>query len=119
MKLTADQLQGKDQALKFSFILLLHYSICIFLIYFSDEFKNYALTHPVYAKLFTTYLELQRYHSGMLDEDGIESNDSPVKDSPVTKSAIPVSETTPIARNKVCPEGNDEDNSSTSDKKDD
>ncbi|KAK2514920.1 hypothetical protein Q9233_014704 [Columba guinea] len=84
-----------------------------------DEFKNYALTHPVYAKLFTTYLELQRYHSGMLDEDGIESNDSPVKDSPVTKSAIPVSETTPIARNKVCPEGNDEDNSSTSDKKDD
>ncbi|XP_064885354.1 lysophosphatidylcholine acyltransferase 2 [Columba livia] len=84
-----------------------------------DEFKNYALTHPVYAKLFTTYLELQRYHSGMLDEDGIESNDSPVKDSPVTKSAIPVSEITPIARNKVCPEGNDEDNSSTSDKKDD
>ncbi|OPJ77866.1 lysophosphatidylcholine acyltransferase 2 [Patagioenas fasciata monilis] len=84
-----------------------------------DEFKNYALTHPVYAKLFTTYLELQRYHSGMLDEDGIESNDSPVKESPVTKNATPGSETTPMARNKVCPEGNDEDYSCTSDKKDD
>ncbi|NWQ73545.1 PCAT2 acyltransferase, partial [Columbina picui] len=82
-----------------------------------DEFKNYALTHPVYAKLFTTYLELQRYHSGMLDEDGIESPEA--KDSPVTQSAIPVSEAIPIARNKVCPKGNEEDNSSTSDKKDD
>ncbi|XP_006641537.2 lysophosphatidylcholine acyltransferase 2 [Lepisosteus oculatus] len=27
------------------------------------EFKAFALTHPEYAKLFTTYLELQRYHA--------------------------------------------------------
>lgn len=53
----------------------------------------------------------------MLEEDDIESPE--VKHSPVRKSTIPVSETTPIARNKVCPEGNEEDNSSTSDKKDD
>lgn len=26
-----------------------------------DEFRSFALTHPEYAKLFTTYLELQRY----------------------------------------------------------
>ncbi|XP_056216488.1 lysophosphatidylcholine acyltransferase 2 isoform X3 [Falco biarmicus] len=82
-----------------------------------DEFKNFALKHPEYAKLFTTYLDLQRYQLDMLEEDDIESPE--VKHSPVRKSAIPVSETTPTARNKVCPEGNEEDNSSTSDKKDD
>ncbi|XP_009575033.1 PREDICTED: lysophosphatidylcholine acyltransferase 2-like, partial [Fulmarus glacialis] len=82
-----------------------------------DEFKDFALKHPEYAKLFTTYLELQRYQSDMLEEDDIESPE--VKHSPVRNSTIPVSETTPIARNKVCPEGNEEDNSSTSDKKDD
>ncbi|KAM6409227.1 lysophosphatidylcholine acyltransferase 2 [Rhynochetos jubatus] len=82
-----------------------------------DEFKDFALKHPEYAKLFTTYLELQRYQLDMLEEDDIESYE--VKDSPVRKSTIPISETTPIARNKVCPEGNEEENSSTSDKKDD
>lgn len=30
---------------------------------FSDEFQAFALNHPEYAKLFTTYLELQRYQS--------------------------------------------------------
>ncbi|KFP14939.1 Lysophosphatidylcholine acyltransferase 2, partial [Egretta garzetta] len=82
-----------------------------------DEFKNFALKHPEYAKLFTTYLDLQRYQSDMLEEDDIETPE--VKHSPVKKSAIPVSATTPTARNKVCPEGNEENNSSTSDKKDD
>ncbi|KFR14632.1 Lysophosphatidylcholine acyltransferase 2 [Opisthocomus hoazin] len=82
-----------------------------------DEFKDFAFKHPEYAKLFTTYLELQRYQSDMLEEENIESPE--FKHSPVRKSTIPVSETTPIARHKVCPEGNEEDNSSTSDKKDD
>ncbi|XP_053473183.1 lysophosphatidylcholine acyltransferase 2 [Ictalurus furcatus] len=27
-----------------------------------DEFLSFAYTHPEYAKLFTTYIELQRYH---------------------------------------------------------
>ncbi|XP_037553122.1 lysophosphatidylcholine acyltransferase 2-like, partial [Nematolebias whitei] len=27
------------------------------------EFQAFATTHPEYAKLFTTYLELQRYHA--------------------------------------------------------
>lgn len=95
-------------------ILLQHYSICV--LHFSDEFKNFALKHPEYAKLFTTYLELQRYQSDMLEEDDTESPE--VKHSPV-RSTIPISETTPITGNKVCPEGSEEDNSSTSDKKDD
>lgn len=30
---------------------------------FSDEFQGFATTHPEYAKLFTTYLELQRYQA--------------------------------------------------------
>uniref|UniRef100_A0A672GA71 EF-hand domain-containing protein n=1 Tax=Salarias fasciatus TaxID=181472 RepID=A0A672GA71_SALFA len=29
----------------------------------SDEFQAFATTHPEYAKLFTTYLELQRYQA--------------------------------------------------------
>uniref|UniRef100_A0A8B9CYZ4 Lysophosphatidylcholine acyltransferase 2 n=1 Tax=Anser brachyrhynchus TaxID=132585 RepID=A0A8B9CYZ4_9AVES len=62
-----------------------------------DEFKDFALKHPEYAKLFTTYLDLQRYQLGMLEEDDIQ----------------------PVARNKVCPADNEEDNSGTSDKKDD
>ncbi|XP_049660974.1 lysophosphatidylcholine acyltransferase 2 isoform X1 [Accipiter gentilis] len=82
-----------------------------------EEFKDFALKHPEYAKLFTTYLELQRYQLDMLEEDDTESPE--VKHSPVRKNTVPVSETTPIARNKVCPEGNEECNSSTSDKKDD
>lgn len=28
-----------------------------------DEFQEFAATHPEYAKLFTTYLELQRYQA--------------------------------------------------------
>lgn len=40
------------------------------------------------------------------------------KHSPLRSTAL-VSEITPLARNKVCPEGNEEDSSSTSDKKDD
>lgn len=38
------------------------------------------------------------------------------KHSPVRSTAP---EITPLARNKICPEGNGEDSSSTSDKKDD
>jgi len=34
----------------------------------SDEFRSFALTHPEYAKLFTTYIELQRYQ-GLQGED--------------------------------------------------
>ncbi|XP_051485542.1 lysophosphatidylcholine acyltransferase 2 isoform X1 [Apus apus] len=82
-----------------------------------DEFKDFALKHPEYAKLFTTYLELQRYQSDMLEEDDMEPPE--VKHSPARKGVTPVSETTPLTRNKVCPEGHEEDNSSTSDKKDD
>ncbi|KAI2662581.1 Lysophosphatidylcholine acyltransferase 2 [Labeo rohita] len=33
-----------------------------------DEFRSFALTHPEYAKLFTTYIELQRYQ-GLQGED--------------------------------------------------
>lgn len=50
----------------------------------TGEFQAFALNHPVYAKLFTTYLELQRYHAiqealpgdleltGQLDSKGTE-----------------------------------------------
>ncbi|XP_071423595.1 lysophosphatidylcholine acyltransferase 2 [Pithys albifrons albifrons] len=81
-----------------------------------DEFKNFAFKHPEYATLFTTYLDLQRHHVDMSEEHDIESHK--VKHGPVRGTA-PVSEITPIARNKICPEGNEEDSSSTSDKKDD
>lgn len=30
---------------------------------YSGEFQAFASTHPEYAKLFTTYLELQRYQA--------------------------------------------------------
>lgn len=53
----------------------------------------------------------------MLEENDTES--PVVKRSPDRRSTAPVSETTQLGRNKVCPEGNEEDNSSTSDKKDD
>lgn len=43
---------------------LLH---CIFMLFstgdHSGEFQSFATTHPEYAKLFTTYLELQRYQA--------------------------------------------------------
>ncbi|XP_032051503.1 lysophosphatidylcholine acyltransferase 2 [Aythya fuligula] len=81
-----------------------------------DEFKDFALKHPEYAKLFTTYLDLQRYQLGMLEEDDIQPPEA--KYTPVG-NAVPVSETRPVARNKVCPADNEEDNSGTSDKKDD
>ncbi|XP_015495227.1 lysophosphatidylcholine acyltransferase 2 isoform X1 [Parus major] len=80
-----------------------------------EEFKNFALKHPEYATLFTTYLDLQRHQLGMFEEHDTEPPKG--KHSPV-RSTAPVSET-PLARNKVCPEGNEEDSSSTSDKKDD
>ncbi|XP_048814876.1 lysophosphatidylcholine acyltransferase 2 isoform X1 [Lagopus muta] len=83
-----------------------------------DEFKNFALEHPEYAKLFTTYLELQRNQVGMAEEDdSIQSSEA--KHTPIRKSAVLGSETRPTARNKVCPADCEEDNSSTSDKKDD
>ncbi|XP_035399213.1 lysophosphatidylcholine acyltransferase 2 [Cygnus atratus] len=81
-----------------------------------DEFKDFALKHPEYAKLFTTYLDLQRYQLGMLEEDDIQPPEA--KYTPVG-NAVPVSKTRPVARNKVCPADNEGDNSSTSDKKDD
>ncbi|MBN3290665.1 PCAT2 acyltransferase, partial [Polypterus senegalus] len=60
-----------------------------------EEFKDFALKHPQYAKLFTTYLDLQRYHA-------LQTEQEPV----IT-----------LAENKVAPEIANED--STSDKKDD
>ncbi|XP_066050676.1 lysophosphatidylcholine acyltransferase 2 [Chamaea fasciata] len=81
-----------------------------------EEFKNFALKHPEYATLFTTYLDLQRHQLDVFEEHDTELPKG--KHIPV-RSTAPVSETTPLARNKVCPEGNEEDSSSTSDKKDD
>ncbi|XP_053304938.1 lysophosphatidylcholine acyltransferase 2 isoform X2 [Spea bombifrons] len=34
-----------------------------------EEFKNFSLKHPEYAKLFTTYLDHQRYYLHMLQEE--------------------------------------------------
>ncbi|KAM4767328.1 lysophosphatidylcholine acyltransferase 2 [Cyanocitta cristata] len=81
-----------------------------------EEFKNFALKHPEYATLFTTYIDLQRHQLGMFEENDTEPLTG--KHSPVRSTAL-VSEITPLARNKVFPEGNEEDSSSTSDKKDD
>ncbi|XP_036997432.2 lysophosphatidylcholine acyltransferase 2 isoform X1 [Artibeus jamaicensis] len=61
-----------------------------------EEFKRFALKHPEYAKIFTTYLELQTSHVFSLPEE----------DQPPP----------PITTNKVSPENHDE---SPSDKKDD
>lgn len=61
-----------------------------------DEFKSFALKHPEYAKIFTTYLDLQTSHVFSLPEEG---------------QAPPA-----VAGNKVSPEKHDE---GTSDKKDD
>uniref|UniRef100_A0A7M4E4V1 Lysophosphatidylcholine acyltransferase 2 n=1 Tax=Crocodylus porosus TaxID=8502 RepID=A0A7M4E4V1_CROPO len=82
-----------------------------------NEFKDFALKHPEYAKLFTTYLELQRCQLEASEEDSYQSSE--VKHTPVAKSKTPVSETAPVARNQICPEGYESDNLSTSDKKDD
>lgn len=47
------------------FSLLLFFQCILMLLSFlvSDEFQAFATTHPEYAKLFTTYLELQRYQA--------------------------------------------------------
>ncbi|XP_036399944.1 lysophosphatidylcholine acyltransferase 2 [Megalops cyprinoides] len=59
-----------------------------------EEFQAFAQSHPEYAKLFTTYLELQRYQA--LQNDGPERI---------------------LSTNRISPDGAQED--STSDKKDD
>ncbi|XP_004600722.2 lysophosphatidylcholine acyltransferase 2 [Sorex araneus] len=61
-----------------------------------EEFKSFALKHPEYAKIFTTYLDLQTCHVFSLPKE--------------------VQATPSFASNKVSPENHDE---STSDKKDD
>ncbi|KAM9192239.1 lysophosphatidylcholine acyltransferase 2 isoform 2-T2 [Dugong dugon] len=61
-----------------------------------EEFKSFALKHPEYAKIFTTYLDLQTCHVFSLPEE--------------------VRATPSVASNKVSPENHEE---STSDKKDD
>lgn len=61
-----------------------------------EEFKSFALKHPEYARIFTTYLELQAGHVFSLPEE------RPI--APATAS------------NKVSPESREE---SPSDKKDD
>ncbi|XP_042294256.1 lysophosphatidylcholine acyltransferase 2 isoform X2 [Sceloporus undulatus] len=73
-----------------------------------EEFKDFALKHPEYAKLFTTYLELQR--SQLFTETEFE---------PVPTPKMPVSEKTSVPRNKVCPQTTEDDHSSVSDKKED
>ncbi|XP_004637071.1 lysophosphatidylcholine acyltransferase 2 [Octodon degus] len=61
-----------------------------------EEFKDFALRHPEYAKIFTTYLDLQTCHVFSMPNE--------------------VQTTPSIASNKVSPENHEE---STSDKKDD
>ncbi|XP_067306721.1 lysophosphatidylcholine acyltransferase 2 [Pseudorasbora parva] len=39
-----------------------------------DEFRSFALTHPEYAKLFTTYIELQRYQCLQGQDPDCDSN---------------------------------------------
>nr|XP_010961944.1 lysophosphatidylcholine acyltransferase 2 isoform X1 [Camelus bactrianus] len=60
-----------------------------------EEFKSFALKHPEYAKIFTTYLDLQTSH--VFSPKDIQASPS-------------------VASNKVSPESHEE---STSDKKDD
>ncbi|XP_003222971.2 lysophosphatidylcholine acyltransferase 2 [Anolis carolinensis] len=73
-----------------------------------EEFKNFALKHPEYAKLFTTYIELQR------NQMCIEAEFEPAA-TPNTS----VSEKSSVPRNKVCPQTSEDDHSSVSDKKED
>lgn len=74
----------------------------------AEEFKDFALKHPEYAKLFTTYLELQRCHVHPATE---------VQDcyTPSTKSTT--SEKVFIPRDKVCPQSSEDDSSNVSGKK--
>uniref|UniRef100_A0A6B2FFB0 EF-hand domain-containing protein n=1 Tax=Bothriechis nubestris TaxID=1766655 RepID=A0A6B2FFB0_9SAUR len=74
-----------------------------------EEFKDFAEKHPEYAKLFTTYLELQRCQ--LLTEAEFTSGEV----TPIT----PSSETTPVPRNKVCPLPTEDEHSNISDKKED
>ncbi|XP_039208304.1 lysophosphatidylcholine acyltransferase 2 [Crotalus tigris] len=74
-----------------------------------EEFKDFAEKHPEYAKLFTTYLELQRCQ--LLTEAEFTSGEV----TPITSS----SETTPVPRNKVCPQPTEDEHSNISDKKED
>ncbi|XP_022410776.1 lysophosphatidylcholine acyltransferase 2 isoform X3 [Delphinapterus leucas] len=60
-----------------------------------EEFKSFALKHPEYAKIFTTYLDLQTCHVFSLPKE--------------------VQATPSVVSNKVSPESHEE---STSDKKD-
>ncbi|KAG8144136.1 hypothetical protein E2320_001247 [Naja naja] len=64
-----------------------------------EEFKDFAEKHPEYAKLFTTYLELQRCQ--LLTEADFTSGEA----TPTTPSCLFSYETTPVPRNKVCPLG--------------
>ncbi|KAJ6657174.1 hypothetical protein lerEdw1_002763 [Lerista edwardsae] len=73
-----------------------------------EEFKDFALKHPEYAKLFTTYLELQRCH---FDAE-INAGQSPVPKTPVPEKSF-------VPKNKVCPQACEEDSSNVSDKKED
>uniref|UniRef100_H0ZAD8 Lysophosphatidylcholine acyltransferase 2 n=1 Tax=Taeniopygia guttata TaxID=59729 RepID=H0ZAD8_TAEGU len=43
-----------------------------------EEFKNFALKHPEYASLFTTYIDLQRHQLGMFEDHDTE----PLKGKP-------------------------------------
>ncbi|XP_053256090.1 lysophosphatidylcholine acyltransferase 2 [Podarcis raffonei] len=76
-----------------------------------EEFKDFALKHPEYAKLFTTYLELQRCQ--IFPETEFTCSTPTVK--------TPVSEIASVPRNKVCPQASDDNHSSVgvSDKKED
>lgn len=68
--------------------------ICWFFFSLLEEFKSFALKHPEYAKIFTTYLDLQTCHVFPLPEE--------VQTAPS------------VASNKVSPESQEE---GTSDKK--
>ncbi|KAG8437778.1 hypothetical protein GDO86_008472 [Hymenochirus boettgeri] len=41
-----------------------------------EEFKNFSLKHPEYAKLFTTYLEHQRYYLYIVEEEKEDNSES-------------------------------------------
>ncbi|XP_015264260.1 PREDICTED: lysophosphatidylcholine acyltransferase 2 isoform X2 [Gekko japonicus] len=74
-----------------------------------EEFKDFALKHPEYAKLFTTYLELQRCQVEMQSE--VNDNTPPPK--------TPISKKISGPKNKIYPQNSEDDNSGASDKKDD
>lgn len=71
-------------------------SIAFVFFLFLEEFKSFALKHPEYAKIFTTYLDLQTCHVFSLPKE--------VQTAPSGAS------------NKVSPENHDE---GMSDKKED